>query len=100
MSNSIPITKTAIWNGVQIAQSDQTIELEGNSYFPANSVRPDYLQLSQTHSTCHWKGEASYYNVIVNGQINTDAAWFYPNPSEAAKQIRGYIAFWKSVKIE
>ena len=90
---------TAVWNGVEIARSDKTIEVEGNAYFPADSVNQNCLQPSQTSSTCHWKGQASYYSIVADGKVNTDAAWYYPNPSEAAKQIKGYIAFWKGVKV-
>jgi uncharacterized protein (DUF427 family) len=100
MSSSAPKMMTAVWNGVEIARSDKTIEVEGNAYFPADSVNPANLKASQTSSTCHWKGQASYYSVVVDGKVNTDAAWYYPNPSEAAKQIKGYIAFWKGVKVE
>lgn len=99
MSSSAQKMITATWNGAQIAQSDKTIEVEGNVYFPAESVNPQFLQASQTHSTCHWKGNASYYSLDVNGQVNTDAAWYYPNPNDAAKNIQGYIAFWKGVKV-
>lgn len=89
----------AIWNGQVIAESDQTISLEGNHYFPAEAVRREFLEPSDTHTTCPWKGVASYYHVKVDNQINRDAAWYYPEPSEAAKQIKGYIAFWKGVQV-
>jgi uncharacterized protein (DUF427 family) len=89
----------AIWNGQVIAESDQTILLEGNHYFPAEAVRREFLEPSDTHTTCPWKGVASYYHVKVGNQINRDAAWYYPEPSEAAKQIKGYIAFWKGVQV-
>jgi uncharacterized protein (DUF427 family) len=89
----------AIWNGQVIAESDQTILLEGNHYFPAEAVRWEFLEPSDTHTTCPWKGVASYYHVKVGNQINRDAAWYYPEPSEAAKQIKGYIAFWKGVQV-
>lgn len=89
----------AIWNGQVIAESDQTISLEGNYYFPAEAVRREFLEPSDTHTTCPWKGVASYYHVKVDNQINRDAAWYYPEPSEAAKQIKGYIAFWKGVQV-
>ncbi|MGB9738526.1 MAG: hypothetical protein C0184_11470 [Chloroflexus aggregans] len=90
----------AIWNGAIIAESDATIVVEGNHYFPPDSVRREYLRESQTHTVCSWKGTASYYDVVVNGEVNRDAAWYYPAPKEAAKQIAGYIAFWRGVKVE
>jgi uncharacterized protein (DUF427 family) len=90
----------AIWNGAAIAQSDDTVVVEGNHYFPATSVNKDHLQSSDTHTICPWKGEASYYNVVVNGQTNKDAAWYYPEPKEAAAQIKDRIAFWRGVKVE
>lgn len=89
----------AIWNGQVIAESDQTILLEGNHYFPPEAVRQEYLVPSDTHTTCPWKGVASYYHLQVGDQINRDAAWYYPEPKEAAKQIKGYIAFWKGVQV-
>lgn len=89
----------ALWNGQVIAQSDDTVVVEGNHYFPADSVREDFLRPSATHSTCPWKGEASYHSLLVNGQENKDAAWFYPEPKEAARQIAGRVAFWKGVEI-
>ncbi|GGQ93859.1 DUF427 domain-containing protein [Deinococcus ruber] len=90
----------AIWNGQTIAESNETVVVEGNHYFPIESVKPEYLQDSATHSTCPWKGEASYYSLNVNGQENRDAAWYYPAPKDAAKEIKGRVAFWKGVKIE
>lgn len=90
----------AIWNGVVLAQSDQGEIVEGNYYFPPESVNKDYFQESDTHSNCFWKGRASYYTIVVNGQENKDAAWYYPNPKEKAKNIQGYVAFWKGVKVE
>ncbi|MFN3309129.1 MAG: DUF427 domain-containing protein [Anaerolineales bacterium] len=89
----------AIWNGEVIAESDQTILLEGNHYFPAEAVRQEFLLPSDTHTTCPWKGVASYYHIQVGDQVNHDAAWYYPEPSEAAQQIKGYIAFWKGVQV-
>ena len=89
----------AAWQGVVLAQSDETIEIEGNQYFPPDSVDRQYLEDSATHSTCPWKGEASYYTIVVNGNKNPDAAWYYPAPKEAAAQIKGYVAFWKGVAI-
>jgi len=91
---------TARWNGEIIAESDQTTIVEGNHYFPAESVRQDYLRPSDTHSICPWKGEASYYTLDVNGTQNQDAAWYYPQPKDAAKEIANYIAFWHGVVIE
>ncbi|GIW34087.1 DUF427 domain-containing protein [Meiothermus sp.] len=90
----------AIWNGRVIAESNDTVVVEGNHYFPAESVKREFLRESSTHTTCPWKGVASYYSLEVDGQINKDAAWYYPEPKEAAKQIRGRIAFWKGVRVE
>ena len=92
----------AIWNGAVIAEaSENAVELvEGNVYFPAESVRRDYLQPSDTHTVCGWKGTASYYHVAVDGELNRDAAWYYPEPKEAARNVTGRIAFWKGVQVE
>ena len=90
----------AVWNGEVIAQSPDTVVVEGNHYFPLASVREDVLRPSDTHSICPWKGTASYYTLEVAGQQNPDAAWFYPDPKDAAAQIRGRVAFWKGVKVE
>ncbi|MBX8466199.1 MULTISPECIES: DUF427 domain-containing protein [unclassified Deinococcus] len=89
----------ATWNGEVIAQSADTVVVEGNHYFPADSVNPAYLIPSDTHTTCPWKGEASYHTLRVGGQDNRDAAWYYPAPKDAARQIAGRIAFWKGVTI-
>ena len=89
----------ALWRGKVLAESDITIEVEGNQYFPSDSVNHSFLQESSTHSTCPWKGVASYYDVVVDGEVNKDAAWYYPDPKEAAKNIKGYIAFWKGVEV-
>lgn len=89
----------ATWNGATLAESDETIIVEGNHYFPVSAVHREYLTPSDTHTICPWKGQASYYTVAVNGQENPDAAWYYPEPKEAAKQITGYIAFWRGVKV-
>lgn len=89
----------AIWNGAIIAESGDTVLVEGNYYFPLSSVRSDYLRESTTHSTCHWKGEASYYDLVVGDAVNPDAAWYYPSPKAAAKQIAGHVAFWKGVQV-
>ncbi|MGG6268434.1 DUF427 domain-containing protein [Leptolyngbya sp. AN03gr2] len=90
----------AIWNGTVLAESDRTEVVEGNQYFPPDSIKSEYFQDSNTHTTCGWKGVASYYNLVVDGQTNKDAAWYYPTPKDAAKNITGYIAFWKGVKVE
>lgn len=90
----------AIWNDEVIANSDDTVVVEGNHYFPPDSVLQQYLEPSNTHTTCPWKGEASYYNVVVNGETNKDAAWYYPQPKDAAAEIKNRIAFWRGVKVE
>ena len=89
----------AIWNGETIAESNDTIVVENNHYFPKESVNRTYLTDSQTHTTCPWKGLASYYSLSVDGKTNTDAAWYYPDPKPAADQIKGYLAFWKGVQV-
>ena len=89
----------AIWNETVLAESDDTILVEGNHYFPAESIDKQYFQPSQTHSVCGWKGTASYYDVVVNGNTNKDAAWYYPECKPDAKNIEGYVAFWKGVKV-
>lgn len=90
----------ASWNGVIIAESNRCIVVEGNQYFPAETVKHEFLRESETHTVCGWKGTASYYDVVVNGQTNKDAAWYYPQTKTAADNIKGYIAFWKGVKVE
>lgn len=90
----------AMWNGVVIAESDATIIVEGNHYFPPDSVKREYLRDSATHTVCSWKGIASYYDIVVNNAVNCDAAWYYPEPKDAARRIAGYIAFWRGVKVE
>lgn len=90
----------ATWNGVVLAESVDGIVIEGNYYFPCGSVNMEFFQPSQSHTTCHWKGLASYYDIVVGGQANKDAAWYYPNPSEAAKSITDHVAFWRGVKVE
>lgn len=90
----------AIWNGVVLAESDETIVLEGNHYFPPDSVNRAYLSDSTKHTTCPWKGQASYFTIDVDGRKNIDAAWFYPNPKEAAQEIANYVAFWRGVQVE
>jgi uncharacterized protein (DUF427 family) len=89
----------AIWNGTVIAQSDHCEVVEGNQYFPPDAVKHEYLRYSHTHTVCGWKGTASYHDVIVNGQANHDAAWYYPDPKPAANNVKGYIAFWKGVEV-
>ena len=90
----------AAWNNRTIAESDETVVVEGNHYFPPDSVNKEYLQPSATHTHCPWKGDASYYNLIVDGETNKDAAWYYPQPKEAAAEIKDRIAFWRGVKVE
>ncbi|AFY88307.1 MAG: hypothetical protein CLLPBCKN_001215 [Chroococcidiopsis cubana SAG 39.79] len=90
----------AIWNGAVLAESSKTEIVEGNHYFPPDAIDKQYFQESSTHTTCPWKGTASYYNVVVDGQVNKDAAWYYPTAKEKAKNIEGYIAFWRGVKVE
>lgn len=89
----------AIWNGATLAESDETIVIEGNHYFPADSINPEFFKDSSTNTSCPWKGSASYHNVVVNGETNRDAAWFYAEPKDAAKEIKGRVAFWKGVQI-
>ncbi len=89
----------AIWNGEVIAESEETIVIEGNHYFPADHIKKDYFSSSDTQTVCPWKGKASYYDLDVNGSVNNDAAWYYPDTSELAKRIKGYIAFWKGVEV-
>ena len=90
----------AIWQDTVLAESDETVVVEGNHYFPADSINRAYFQQSNTHTTCPWKGEASYYNVVVDGQVNNDAAWYYPEPKQAASNIKDHVAFWKGVKVQ
>jgi len=90
----------ATWNGAVLAESNQTVVVEGNHYFPADTIDQQYFKPSDTHSICPWKGEASYYNVVVNGETNKDSAWFYPETKPDADNIKGYVAFWRGVKVE
>lgn len=90
----------AVWNGKVVAESDTTVTVEGNVYFPESTVKREYLRPSSTTSTCPWKGQAKYYTVFIDGQENPDAAWYYPNPKPAARNIKGHIAFWRGVEIE
>jgi uncharacterized protein (DUF427 family) len=89
----------AMWENTVLAESDHTKVVEGNHYFPPDSIKKSFFRPSQTHTTCPWKGLASYYNVEVDGKVNPDAAWFYPEPKEAAKSIKDYVAFWHGVKV-
>lgn len=89
----------AIWNGETIAESDDTIVIEGNHYFPADSIKKEYFQGSSTNTVCPWKGTASYYTLNVDGKENKDAAWYYPEPKEMAKGIKERVAFWKGVEV-
>lgn len=90
----------ATWNGTVLAESDRCEIVEQNYYFPPDSVRRKYLEASETHSECNWKGTASYYDVVVGGRRNQDAAWYYPEPKPAAANIKGYVAFWRGVEME
>ncbi|HYR88969.1 MAG TPA: DUF427 domain-containing protein [Terriglobia bacterium] len=89
----------AIWNDATLAESDATVVVEGNHYFPLKSMRKEFFRASDTHTTCPWKGLASYYDVVVNGKVNKDAAWYYPEPSDAATEIKDHVAFWKGVQV-
>lgn len=90
----------AIWNETVIAESDQVEIVEGNHYFPDNSIHGEYFKPSSTQTRCFWKGVANYYSIVVGDQINNDASWYYPDPSAKAKHIKNYVAFWKGVTIE
>jgi uncharacterized protein (DUF427 family) len=90
----------ATWNGAVIAESDRCEVVEGNVYFPPDAVKREHLRESATHTVCGWKGTASYYDVVVDGKANPDAAWYYPEPMDAAANIRGHVAFWKGVEVE
>lgn len=90
----------ATWNGAVVAESDDTVVVEGNHYFPADAIRREFFQNSNTHTTCPWKGEASYYTLTVDGKTNPDAAWYYPTPKPAAEEIKDRVAFWRGVKLE
>ena len=89
----------AIWNNTVVAQSDDTVVVEGNHYFPADALKGEYTLTSNTKTMCSWKGQASYLTLFVNGDANPDAVWFYPEPKEAAAQIKGRVAFWKGVQV-
>jgi uncharacterized protein (DUF427 family) len=90
----------AVWNGVVLAETPRTVRVEGNHYFPPESLRREYFSDSSTTSVCPWKGLAHYYTIVVNGAANPDAAWRYPNPSPAAHQIKDHVAFWNGVRVE
>ena len=89
----------AIWKGTVLAESDDTVIVEGNHYFPSDSIKTEFLQPSETHTVCGWKGTASYYDIVANGETNPDAAWYYPETKAEAKEIEGRIAFWKGVEV-
>jgi uncharacterized protein (DUF427 family) len=90
----------ATWHGATLAQSNDSVVVEGNHYFPASSINHAFFRDSTTHTICPWKGEASYYDISINGAVNKDAAWYYPEPKDAAANIKGRVAFWKGVVIE
>lgn len=90
----------AVWNGKVIAESDDLVVVEGNQYFPMSSLNRAYVTFSNHKTMCHWKGQASYYSLLVDGELNTDAAWYYADPKPEAAEIRDRVAFWKGVKIE
>ena len=94
------MTVRAVWNGQVLAESEKTVVVEGNHYFPPDAVRREFFEPSATHTTCPWKGLASYYTVNVDGKSNPDAAWFYSAPKDAAAKIRDYVAFWHGVTVE
>lgn len=89
----------AVWNNKTIAESDNTVVIEGNHYFPLESVAMEFFEPSEMHTTCPWKGEASYYDVVVDGERNKDAAWYYPAPKEEAASIKDHVAFWRGVEV-
>ena len=89
----------AKWNGAVIADTSNTVEVDGNHYFPAESLQQSFFSPNDQKTTCHWKGEASYYDITVNGQVNRGAAWFYPTPLPAAAELAGRVAFWRGVEI-
>lgn len=90
----------AIWNGAVLAESDDIVMVEGNAYFPPTAMKSEFFRPSDHHTTCGWKGVASYYDVVVDGSVNESACWYYPTPKDAAKEITGRVAFWKGVKVE
>jgi uncharacterized protein (DUF427 family) len=90
----------AVWNGKLLAESNHTELVEGNVYFPPESIKREFFKESKTHTVCPWKGEASYYHIDVDGKVNVDAAWYYPNPKEKAKHLKNYVAFWRGVEVQ
>jgi uncharacterized protein (DUF427 family) len=90
----------ATWKGEVLAESDETVVVEGNHYFPVDSIKREHFRESETHTVCSWKGTASYYDVVIGGDVNKDAAWFYPEPKDAAREIKDRVAFWRGVKVE
>ena len=94
------IMAKATWEGAVLAESSQTVEVEGNQYFPPDAIRNEYFKASDAHTVCPWKGTASYFDIEVNGKSNPGAAWYYPNPKPAAKQVKDHVAFWKGVRVE
>jgi uncharacterized protein (DUF427 family) len=90
----------ALWNGVMIAESDVFEEVEGNIYFPPGAVRAEFFRPSETHTTCPWKGVASYFDIVVDGSVNNDGAWYYPTPKKAAENIKNHVAFWRGVTVQ
>jgi uncharacterized protein (DUF427 family) len=90
----------ATWKDAVLAESDETVVVEGNHYFPADAIKREHFRESGTHTVCSWKGTASYYDVVVGGDVNEDAAWYYPEPKDAAKEIKDRVAFWRGVKVE
>jgi uncharacterized protein (DUF427 family) len=89
----------AAWENTVLAESQQTVVVEGNHYFPPDSIKKEYFRQSEKNTTCPWKGRASYYHIQVGGKTNEDAAWYYPEPKEAAKSIKDHVAFWRGVKV-
>jgi uncharacterized protein (DUF427 family) len=89
----------AIWNGIKIAESEHTLVVEGNYYFPMESLKKEFFRKSSSHTKCPWKGKASYYSIQIDGEVNRDAAWYYPDPKSAAKEIKDHVAFWRGVTI-
>jgi len=90
----------AIWNNQVIAESDETVVVEGNHYFPPSSIKKEFFKTNDHHTTCPWKGEASYYTISVDGSENKNAAWYYPAPKEKAANIKDHVAFWKGVEVK
>lgn len=89
----------AIWNNEILAESDKTVVVEGNHYFPEDSINKEFFKPSETHTVCGWKGTASYYDIVAGGETNKDAAWFYPDAKDAAKEIENHVAFWKGIEV-